>query len=233
MKQACEHCGVNFSPLVADERYCCGGCLAVAGLLASEGLEEFYRRRDAPGRPVGDLPRVDRGWAGAIQNEAEAATQNPNAVCLKLTVEGMTCAGCVWLIEHLFEREGTGSQISVILSDGTMDLKWRRGAGFSLVVFLEALAAHGYRVKVYRDAWLSAVPIAAWYLGLAVLFSLNAGLLAWLKYSNAGELFAAMPLGLLLNGLLLFSIFAGGLCGILYALRWRVSGRDKSVNPPA
>jgi hypothetical protein len=233
MKRACEHCGVNFLPLVADERYCCGGCLAVAGLLASEGLEEFYRRRDAPGRPVGDLPQVDRGWAGAMQKKAEAAAQNPDAVTLKLTVAGMTCGGCVWLIEHLFDQEGAGSRISVALSDGTMDLKWSKAAGFNLVLFLEALAAHGYRVKVYRVAWLSTVPIAAWYLGLAVLFSLNAGLLAWLKYSNEGKAFATIPLGLLLNGLLFFSVFAGGLCWILWAVRWRFSRWEKSADPQA
>ena len=200
--------------------------MAVAGLLASEGLEEFYRRRDAPGRPVGDLPRVDRGWAGAMQKEAEGSAQNPDAVSLKLTVEGMTCGGCVWLIEHLFDREGTGSRISVALSDGAMDLKWSKDAGFNLTVFLEALAAHGYRVKVYRSAWLSTVPIAAWYVGLAILFSFNAVLLTWLKYSNEGEVFAAVPLGLLLNGLLVFSVFVGGLCWLLWAVRWRLSTKE-------
>ncbi|NCG09013.1 MAG: hypothetical protein GWO81_05530 [Verrucomicrobia bacterium] len=229
MKRACEHCGVNFSPRVADESYCCSGCMAVAALLASEGLEEFYRRRDAPGRPVGSLPQVDRAWAGAIQKEAEAVAQNKNAVALKLAVEGMTCGGCVWLIEHLFNREETGDQIAVSLSGGSMDLKWSEGQAFNLAGFLEALAAHGYRVKSYRGSWLSGVPLTVRYFGLAGLFSFNAILLLWLKRSDEAGPFADTTLRWLLNGLLVFSVFASVFCCLLWVWQWRVSARGKAT----
>jgi Cu2+-exporting ATPase len=231
MKRACEHCGINFSPLSPQERYCCGGCSAVADLLAREGLEEFYGRRDAPGRPVGDLPQVDQAWAVAIQTEAEALAQNGEAVSLKLRLEGMTCGGCVWLIEHLFNREGSGDQIKVSLSRSSMVLEWKKNQGFSVASLLGALAAHGYRAKADGFNPLAALPASIHYAGLAVLFSLNAGLLFWLKFSEKWSAFAGLPVIWLINSLLLLSLLAGGCFWFLLFLSWRATVQEKAGHP--
>jgi Cu2+-exporting ATPase len=212
MKRACEHCGIDFLPVKAETVFCCQGCSAVAALLVREGLQDFYRRRDAPGRPVGELPRVDSARAAALQAEAEAETDSESGdrVSLRLGVEGMTCAGCAWLIEHLFERHAGGSRISVSLSGGSMDLIWEPGV-FDLLEFFKTLAEHGYAVKTYRSSWTRRIPTPVIYFLLSFLFALNTSLLAWLRAKSGEEIgFIKPPIDGLLDLLLVLSAFAVG-----------------------
>src|SRR5215470_11546381 len=103
----CRHCG---SPSAGDE-FCCGGCRTVWGLLHREGLERYYDLRGAEGVPVTDLPgeRADRKWLEPIS--AELAAGGPGLRRVTLDVQGIRCAACVWLIEELFRRAGTGSVV--------------------------------------------------------------------------------------------------------------------------
>lgn len=225
MKQACEHCKVIFSPMAPGERFCCGGCQAVAGLLAREGLEEFYRRRDAPGQPVGELPQVNVSWAkdaqAAAEAEAEADSVTPAGGHLRIEVEGMTCAGCAWLIECLFNREKGANRAAVSLTGGYLDMWWKKDAGFRLADFITRLAGYGYRAKAYRRSRIRAVLAPHGYFAMGLIFSLNAGFLIWLNRLSQQEGQAETSLRIVLNGLLVVSLFAGAACWLIWVYRLR------------
>lgn len=64
---------------------------------------------------------------------------------LTLGVQGISCAGCVWLIERLFQREPGARDIVVNAQYGTMRLRWVRGE-CSAPEFARRLQAFGYLV---------------------------------------------------------------------------------------
>ena len=100
--QHCLHCGVPLAGAAARTTgFCCSGCSYVYGLVHEHGLEGYYQIKDAVLPPVDQTvfqPR-DYAWLGALQQGAE---QLPGTPELTLEVQGISCAGCVWLIERLF-----------------------------------------------------------------------------------------------------------------------------------
>lgn len=108
VSQLCFHCGLPASPnLTADingenRAFCCIGCQAVAQAISGRGLGDFYRFRESTGvRPqtpaarfdAYDLPEVQEDF---VEHLADGSTT------ANLSVGGIGCAACVWLIEkHL------------------------------------------------------------------------------------------------------------------------------------
>lgn len=229
MKQACEHCKIIFAPIAPGERYCCGGCQAVAGLLAREGLEEFYRRRDAPGQPIGELPRVNTSWANEAQAKAEAGHEMEEGSHVRIEVGGMTCAGCAWLIECLFSRENGANRGAVSLTGGYLDLWWKKDAGFRLADFISRLAGYGYQAKAYRRSRIRAILTPHGYFAMGLIFSLNAGFLIWLNRLNQQEDQAEVSLRIVLNGLLCVSLLGVAACWLIWAYRLRRKRIDKGT----
>ena len=106
LKNRCRHClaEIRDETAVADGEgnlFCCQGCLGVYRILNSEGLEEFYRRREGwePGTP--EFVSVESGrFERLVRREGLHSL-------LELTITGIRCASCIWLIErHLARAEG-------------------------------------------------------------------------------------------------------------------------------
>ncbi len=104
----CFHCGLDvpanshFSLTIdgQERAFCCPGCQAVATAIVAGGLEGFYRfRTENSSRPTAesidfsayDLPAVQADFVHR-DSDTESTAQ--------LLLEGITCAACVWLIEH-------------------------------------------------------------------------------------------------------------------------------------
>ncbi|NOY63940.1 MAG: heavy metal translocating P-type ATPase [Nitrospirae bacterium] len=103
LRKRCSHCliEINAEPPVTDEEgnpFCCQGCLGVYRILRSEGLEEFYKRRSDwhPGTP--EFVSVEAG-----RFERLVRRENAHSV-LELTLSGIRCASCIWLIERYLGR---------------------------------------------------------------------------------------------------------------------------------
>lgn len=109
----CDHCGLPLpaEPVVDDAgaRFCCTGCLTVYGVLASAGLDDFYRLR---GDEAGARASVSgRGFAefddasffglygDVLAREPDGAGVARAAI--NLYVEGVHCSACIWLVERL------------------------------------------------------------------------------------------------------------------------------------
>ena len=143
-KPVCRHCG---APLIdarmVETGFCCAGCSYVFRLVHEHGLAGYYRIKDeitAPADAAVFQPR-DYAWLETAQHDAEAATTGVPE--LMLDVQGISCAGCVWLIERVFMQQPGARDIFVNAQYGSMRLRWVRGE-FSATDFARKLQAFGY-----------------------------------------------------------------------------------------
>ncbi len=137
----CRHCGV---PLAQGNEpgFCCAGCAYVFRLVHEHGLEGYYRIRDAVVAPVDAAvfqPR-DFAWLAERVRAAEAAGGTPG---LLLAVQGISCAGCVWLIEKLFHEQPGALAIETDAGGGRLRLRWAAGR-FDAAAFARTLQSFNY-----------------------------------------------------------------------------------------
>ena len=147
----CEHCGTAFIPK-ADERYCCNGCYYVAQLIQQKDLDRFYDLKgDSAIPPIGSKVLQTEGMEHleTAFAEAEAATDSVSLL-IRLSIEGISCIGCVWLIETLYKRQPGAGDISINAQKGALEISWQRGA-FDLIAFARELWSVGYRIHSDAD----------------------------------------------------------------------------------
>lgn len=147
-KPTCKHCGAPLLDSRAEETgFCCAGCAYVHRLVHENGLGGYYNLKDshtAPADPSVFQPR-DYTWLVEAQTEAEqsAAVSKSSIPEMTLSIQGISCAGCVWLIERLFNKETGARDIMVNAQTGEMLLRWER-EHFSAVDFARTLQSFGY-----------------------------------------------------------------------------------------
>jgi len=139
LTSSCVHCG---GPLFgARTRFCCVGCEMVHGLLHSEDLERFYDLRGARGQPVtaGRSAREDRSW---VEPLARAVTGASGIARVDLDVQGLHCAGCIWLLDALLRRAEGGESAVVNPALGRITLYVR--PTFDLPAYADTVGRFGY-----------------------------------------------------------------------------------------
>lgn len=143
-KPTCRHCGAALlDARMRESGFCCAGCSYVYRLVHEHGLAGYYRIKDevtAPADTAVFQPR-DYSWLAAAQTVAEAAPRPTPE--LNLDLQGISCAGCVWLIEKIFHQQPGARDIFVHAQMGTMRLRWARGE-FSAADFARKIQAFGY-----------------------------------------------------------------------------------------
>jgi len=145
---SCEHCGTEYArPKGAVERYCCRGCEFVAAMIAENGFGQFYDLKQGLAvAPVRSRPfeEHDFSWLGGKVAEAEArALQQGEAAHMELALEGISCVGCVWLVEKLFVRRAGAVRAAANPSSGRLHLEWAP-THCELEGFLRELCQFGY-----------------------------------------------------------------------------------------
>lgn len=139
----CLHCGSPV-PEGRGDGFCCAGCLHVHDLLRTQGLEQFYDLKGSVALPPvspQSLRERDLDWLAALAQEAERA---PSA-SLRLAVQGMSCVGCVWLVDRVFARHPGGARIVADVVHGELRLVWQPGV-FDVLAFARDLQGFGYLV---------------------------------------------------------------------------------------
>jgi P-type Cu2+ transporter len=129
---------------MAGTGFCCPGCAYVHRLIHEHGLDAYYTIKDpvtAPADPAVFQPR-DYAWLDAAQALAEAR-EGPPVRELAVDIQGISCAGCVWLIERLFREEAGARGIVVNAQTGSMRLRWSAGS-LRLSDWARRLQAFGY-----------------------------------------------------------------------------------------
>jgi Cu2+-exporting ATPase len=153
----CFHCGeqvpegTNFTLVVERERrsVCCPGCLAVAALIAEQGLARFYDYRSAPNRKPKERASEGSPWdvcdrpdvARQLAREIDAAQSE-----LRCRVEGMTCAACAWLIDRGLRAIDGIDEVGVDPVSGEASIRFNP-AKVRLSRILDALASFGFEPR--------------------------------------------------------------------------------------
>ena len=213
-KPVCLHCGAP-SP---QGDFCCAGCAYVYRLVHDEGLDAYYKIKDqvtVPADPSLLQPR-DYAWLAAAQKEAEAraTADQVSSPRLLLDVQGISCVGCVWLIEKVFLKQSGAGRIEVSAQTGQMRLFWGAGGVFDATEFARALQRFNY---LLGPAGASSKPARSesralsWRIGLCTAFSMNVMLFTLPVYFGMAKTFAYAPLfGTLSMAFGTLSLLAGG-----------------------
>ncbi|QXB02969.1 heavy metal translocating P-type ATPase [Aeromonas sp. FDAARGOS 1416] len=155
----CFHCG---EPVPANSSYsleikgivrpmCCPGCQAVAETIMECGLASYYDHRTAPGTK-GDLVPEELAALthyDLAEVQQEFVTDSGTLREIQLTVEGLTCPACAWLIErHLMTLAGL-RYINVNTTTHRARIKWDPDQ-LSLSDILKGFAQIGYRAYPFQ-----------------------------------------------------------------------------------
>lgn len=158
VEPACYHCnlsvpeGTRFvSHLEGQDRlFCCPGCQAVAETIYQSGLDGFYRfRSQANQRPdfeaeqqsflAYDLPQLQSEFVIPVADD-----DSDSILQAQFLVEGITCAACVWLIEHHLDAIDGVIAVKVNAATGRATVRWRCDQ-LKLSEIMSAVATIGYR----------------------------------------------------------------------------------------
>jgi Cu2+-exporting ATPase len=133
---SCYHCGL---PCVGDNKYCatildkarpmcCPGCKAVAEAIVANGLEDYYRFRSEPGvtAPIDILT----GLEGLTifddkQLQEEFVYHQGTTSQIQLTIEGISCAACGWLIEKRLASLPGIQKVAVNVASHRAIISWQ------------------------------------------------------------------------------------------------------------
>ena len=195
----CRHCGTPFVPSARESEFCCSGCRFVYHLLHRRGLEDFYRfgERRAPVSPA-VFDRRDLEWLR--EAVAQAEREAVGTAHLELRVQGISCAGCVWLLEAIFREQPGAVEARVSASDGGIRLEWQPGE-LDLFAYAEDVQRFGYLLGPRGSEEEIQDPLGR-RLGICAALALNTMLFALPRYLglNPGEQLAVLfeTLGLLL-----------------------------------
>lgn len=158
----CYHCGLPVPPgadypVVIDgaaRPMCCPGCQAVAGAIIDGGLQRFYQYRSRfsdrpgaspqdPGDPLAsyDLPEVQEDFVQRLPG-GDLSTE--------LSVTGITCSACAWLIEHHLGKIPGVLSVAVNVSNHRCRVRWD-GERTRFSNILAAFEEVGYEARPSGD----------------------------------------------------------------------------------
>ncbi len=122
--RACAHCGLpTYTRTVETRVFCCHGCMGAYAMIHELGLEDFYALR-GNSLPTPSQASLNKG---AILDDLDAAgvQVNPlnNGLCsVRLSVDGLHCAACSWLIERIQPTIKGLESAQVRMSDQSVEL---------------------------------------------------------------------------------------------------------------
>ncbi|HEY0922295.1 heavy metal translocating P-type ATPase [Rheinheimera pacifica] len=155
----CFHChepvppGTSFQ-LEFDARqrqFCCAGCLAVADTIISSNLADYYRFRTEPASRANAIPKeleAELSSFDAPQVLEDISNKQGELTELELSISGMSCAACAWLIEKQLRQLPAVHQVNVNSTTQRCHLLWRADIT-PLSGILKSLASIGYQASPF------------------------------------------------------------------------------------
>ncbi len=142
-RASCKHCGTSFTT-DRDEEFCCHGCRVMHDSLNAEGLSDFYRIRSGRGSPAANVTETSAQslHAAFFESLDESLEEGKRGREQHLSIQGVRCSACAWLIERLFERHPGAQEIEVCTGRGELTM-WV-APSFSFARFAETISRFGY-----------------------------------------------------------------------------------------
>lgn len=159
-------------------------------LLIGEGLDDFYKLQGGQaGRPVGERPfeptKID--W---LEPLIAGLPDDKEQQSLRLRVSGVTCVGCVWLIEKLFLEQPGAVRASVFPATAEAEFTWQADSD-ALMQLAQELPRYGYVLEDPANA-APAKPESQKLiprLGLCAAFAMNTMAFALPRYLGMEDSF--------------------------------------------
>ncbi len=223
-KPICIHCGTPVGESREEKSFCCNGCEYVYRLIHNEGLERFYELKDRSISPVNAeaLRKRDYSWLEELVEKSESKEGVPH---LRLELQGISCVGCVWLIEKLFQKEEGARRIEINAQLGQLRMEWVSGQ-FDAAAFAHRLQEHGYRLGAEGQPRRQESGKLVHRIGLCAAFAANAMLFTLPSYLGMAESHPLYGIFQLLVALFAtLSLLTGG----IYFIQRAISGLQAGI----
>ena len=114
-------------------------------MIEESGFGRFYDlKQGLATAPVRSRPFENHDFSWLATRVAESESRSPdNTASLDCAIEGISCVGCVWLIEKLFEKQAGAIRAAAHPSAGRLHLEWQSGS-CDLKGFATELTRFGY-----------------------------------------------------------------------------------------
>ncbi len=179
--RACTHCSSSFYPRRDDEEFCCAGCRLVHDLITGEGFSGFYQLLSGNTlEPPSSLPisPIEREQiVEAVESAESIANTQESPARISLRLGNLSCTACIWLIDHLFEKQGEGLKVTSDTTRSVLTIWWNPGS-FDVMEFAEDLHRFGYPPGVIQPGEEDDIPLESrtlvTRLGVTAALALNA-----------------------------------------------------------
>jgi P-type Cu2+ transporter len=157
----CFHClesvpnGFNAHVVIdnTQQPMCCIGCQAVAQNIIAQGMTDYYKYRTVEAGKVEQLVPEQLAFIKSYDNEdiqdEFISTSNDISEVL-LSVEGITCAACAWLIEKQLLNLQSIKRVDVNTSTNRAMIQWDKSVT-ALSEIITALAKVGYKAYPFQS----------------------------------------------------------------------------------
>ncbi|MCG9736670.1 cadmium-translocating P-type ATPase [Shewanella insulae] len=160
----CFHCGEpvttgrQFETLIDDvpQPMCCPGCQAVSAAIIDAGLTNYYKYRTEPGsKQTALVPEALNAFSAFDLKEVQedfvhqALHQNKQSASTSLTIDGITCAACAWLIEYKLQHLDGINKIAVNTTTERAQVSWDPEK-LKLSEILAQISRIGYQAAPYQ-----------------------------------------------------------------------------------
>lgn len=141
----CAHCGLALGRhwRAQDGPFCCKGCRTVYALIHEQGFERYYDLKRCATSPPAELRPDSLNWLDPVLAAAPVLPGSSRRR-LRLDLQGIHCAACIWLLEKLFARHAGAGQLRINPAVGSVELLWDPSKS-DLRDYLHEVESFGYR----------------------------------------------------------------------------------------
>ena len=155
----CFHCGQAIADEAVRENihgklqsFCCTGCSAATLWIDDAGLSDYYKLRTEQA-PQADAAKVDLSAWDHPDTLGQHSRFRDGYDDIIISVQGMHCAACAWLIDRALSKQKGVSEVSVNAVTGRLHLRWQQSAT-PLSQLISCLQRLGYRAFLTQGSQL-------------------------------------------------------------------------------
>ncbi len=158
----CFHCGQAIKGDLVQETihgklqaFCCAGCSAATQWISDAGLSDYYdlRTQQAPQASADAVDLSAWDHPDTLALHSRDSDQPDGSQDIIISVQGMHCAACAWLIDRALSKQAGVSEVSVNAVTGRLHLRWQQTTT-PLSQLITCLQRLGYRAFLTRGSQL-------------------------------------------------------------------------------